>query len=50
MNDGQCGNGRYCEGGMCHPKRRTGESCENSRQCLLGLCAVLLGSRICVAP
>jgi hypothetical protein len=51
MSDPQCGNGRYCDGGMCRNKRRNGEPCSADRECLLGVCLppLLGGAKVCVA-
>ena len=47
--DDQCTDGAYCEYGNCRPKKRTGETCAENRECLFNRCVGLPDLKVCVA-
>jgi hypothetical protein len=47
--DDQCTDGAYCENGTCRPKKRTGETCNENRECLFNRCVGLPDLKVCVA-
>jgi hypothetical protein len=47
--DDQCTDGAYCENANCRPKKRTGETCTENRECLYNRCVGLADLKLCVA-
>ena len=47
--DDQCTDGAWCDNGICRPKKRTGETCAENRECLFNRCVGLPDLKVCVA-